>query len=148
MREEPVLVLMLSSIKAAEHLRVCESECEHQSEMSDSLLFAFLVSVLTLSALSSACYIQNCPRGGKREQPEPIRECMSCGPGLSGRCFGPGICCSKALGCFMRSPDTLVCVQEDQRPGACEPAHTPCGERGRCAAPGLCCDAGNSHKHK
>ncbi|KAJ8340155.1 hypothetical protein SKAU_G00347880 [Synaphobranchus kaupii] len=83
------------------------------------------VSVYLLSLLSvcSACYISNCPIGGKRSLEEyPSRKCMSCGPGDRGRCFGPSICCSEGLGCLAGGK--------------------ACGsEEGRCAAPGVCCDS-------
>nr|BAA01737.1 prepro-vasotocin-II [Oncorhynchus keta]prf//1714310D vasotocin precursor II [Oncorhynchus keta] len=51
-----------------------------------------LLCVIGLLAFSSACYIQNCPRGGKRAlQDIGIRQCMTCGPGDQGHCFGPSI---------------------------------------------------------
>ncbi|XP_056320469.1 vasopressin-neurophysin 2-copeptin [Danio aesculapii] len=110
--------------------------------MSDSLLSVCVLCVLALSTLSSACYIQNCPRGGKRSQPEPIRQCMSCGPGGVGRCFGPSICCGPGLGCVLGSTEAQVCMEEEQLSGPCETGGTSCGDRGgRCAAEGICCDS-------
>uniref|UniRef100_A0A8C2LPI4 Oxytocin-neurophysin 1 n=1 Tax=Cricetulus griseus TaxID=10029 RepID=A0A8C2LPI4_CRIGR len=52
--------------------------------------------LLCLVALTSACYIQNCPLGGKRAVLDvDIRKVMPpCGPGGKGSCFGPNICCS------------------------------------------------------
>uniref|UniRef100_A0A3B4AVY8 Uncharacterized protein n=2 Tax=Periophthalmus magnuspinnatus TaxID=409849 RepID=A0A3B4AVY8_9GOBI len=98
--------------------------------------------VLGLIALSSACYIQNCPRGGKRALQDPsLRQCMSCGPGERGRCFGPSICCGEGLGCLMGSPETAHCVEENYLLTPCQSGGRPCGsEGGRCAASGLCCD--------
>uniref|UniRef100_A0A4W6CIB5 Arginine vasopressin n=1 Tax=Lates calcarifer TaxID=8187 RepID=A0A4W6CIB5_LATCA len=103
----------------------------------------FPLCVLGLLALSSACYIQNCPRGGKRALPETGRQCMSCGPGDRGRCFGPSICCGEGLGCLLGSPETAHCVEENYLLTPCQAGGRPCGsEGGRCAASGLCCNSG------
>lgn len=68
---------------------------------------------------------------------------MLCGPGEQGRCFGPSICCGEGLGCWMGSPDTARCMEENYLPTPCQAGGRPCGsEEGRCAAPGICCDSG------
>ncbi|XP_027023037.1 vasopressin-neurophysin 2-copeptin [Tachysurus fulvidraco] len=99
--------------------------------------------VLCLLSLTCACYIQNCPRGGKRASAEPAtRQCMACGPRDSGRCFGPNICCAAGLGCSVGSPEALSCTEEDYIPIPCENGGRACGsKRGRCAAPGVCCNS-------
>uniref|UniRef100_A0A8C6US55 Arginine vasopressin n=1 Tax=Neogobius melanostomus TaxID=47308 RepID=A0A8C6US55_9GOBI len=98
--------------------------------------------VLGLLALSSACYIQNCPRGGKRALGHCHRNCMACGPGERGRCFGPGICCGESLGCLMGSPEASHCAEENYLLTPCQSGGRPCGsEEGRCAASGLCCNS-------
>ncbi|XP_068167108.1 vasopressin-neurophysin 2-copeptin [Antennarius striatus] len=108
--------------------------------MPHSLL---LLCVLGLIVLSSACYIQNCPRGGKRALSESgIRQCMPCGPRNRGRCFGPSICCEEGFGCLMGSPEIAHCMEENYLLTPCQAGGKPCGtEGGHCAAPGLCCDS-------
>ncbi|XP_012725420.2 isotocin-neurophysin IT 1 [Fundulus heteroclitus] len=104
---------------------------------------AVFVGLLFLLSVCSACYISNCPIGGKRSITDaPLRKCMSCGPGDRGRCFGPNICCGEGLGCFMGSPESSHCVEENYLLTPCQAGGRPCGsEGGRCAASGLCCDA-------
>ncbi|KFO80574.1 Vasotocin-neurophysin VT, partial [Cuculus canorus] len=98
------------------------------------------LSFLCLLALSSACYIQNCPRGGKRALPDTaLRQCMPCGPGNRGNCFGPSICCSSELGCYLGTAETKRCTEEDYLPSPCQAGRQPCGSGGRCAASGICC---------
>ncbi|XP_051749645.1 oxytocin-neurophysin 1 [Ctenopharyngodon idella] len=107
--------------------------------MSGGLLS--VICLLCLLSVCSACYISNCPIGGKRAvQDWPSRQCMSCGPGDRGRCFGPSICCGEGIGCLVGSPETLRCLEEDFLPTPCEAAGKVCGYEGRCAAPGVCCD--------
>ncbi|MGH0169520.1 UNVERIFIED_CONTAM: hypothetical protein FKN15_073518 [Acipenser sinensis] len=104
---------------------------------------ALPLCLLGLLALSSACYIQNCPRGGKRSFLDAgARQCMACGPGNRGHCFGPSICCGEELGCYVGTPETERCLEENSLPSPCEAGGRVCGaeEGGRCAAPGICCD--------
>uniref|UniRef100_A0A8C7DVV2 Oxytocin n=1 Tax=Oncorhynchus kisutch TaxID=8019 RepID=A0A8C7DVV2_ONCKI len=80
-----------------------------------ALCLLFLLSVCT------ACYISNCPIGGKRSALDvPSRKCMSCGPGDRGHCFGPSICCGEGMGCYMGSPEAASCVEENYLTSPCE----------------------------
>ncbi|XP_066515197.1 oxytocin-neurophysin 1 [Hoplias malabaricus] len=101
------------------------------------------ICLLFLFSLCSACYISNCPIGGKRAiQDLPPRKCMACGPGDKGQCFGPSICCGEEMGCLLGAPETLRCVEEDYLPSPCESGGKSCGPvAGHCAAPGVCCDS-------
>ncbi|CAK6447485.1 unnamed protein product [Pipistrellus nathusii] len=106
--------------------------------MPDALLPACLLGLL---AVTSACYFQNCPRGGKRAMSDlELRQCLPCGPGGKGRCFGPSICCGDELGCFLGTAEALRCQEETYLPSPCQSGRRPCGSGGRCAADGLCCD--------
>ncbi|XP_076139258.1 oxytocin-neurophysin 1 [Alosa pseudoharengus] len=98
--------------------------------------------LLCLLSVCTACYISNCPIGGKRALQDLPRKCLSCGPGDRGRCFGPSICCGEAMGCYLGSPETTRCLEENFLPSPCEAGGRACGsEEGRCAAPGICCDS-------
>uniref|UniRef100_A0A8C8AQ22 Uncharacterized protein n=1 Tax=Otus sunia TaxID=257818 RepID=A0A8C8AQ22_9STRI len=66
-------------------------------------------------------------------------QCMPCGPGNRGNCFGPGICCGTELGCYLGTAETQRCAEEDYLPSPCQAGGQPCGAGGRCAAPGICC---------
>ncbi|XP_053782698.1 vasopressin-neurophysin 2 [Desmodus rotundus] len=96
---------------------------------------------LGLLAFTSACYFQNCPRGGKRDLLDlELRQCLPCGPGGKGRCFGPSICCGDELGCFLGTAEALRCQEETYLPSPCQSGQKPCGNRGRCASNSICCD--------
>nr|prf vasopressin precursor [Rattus norvegicus] len=83
---------------------------------------------LSLLALTSACYFQNCPRGGKRATSDmELRQCLPCGPGGKGRCFGPSICCADELGCFLGTAEALRCQEENYLPSPCQSGQKPCG---------------------
>ncbi|XP_035865344.1 oxytocin-neurophysin 1-like [Phyllostomus discolor] len=141
--------------------------------------------LLGLLALTSACYITNCPVGGKRatmdfdvrklsqEEPNPLRspdraphpqdpdpappaqpgaahpllsrQCLPCGPGGKGRCFGPSICCGDELGCFLGTAEALRCQEETYLPSPCQSGQKACGDEGRCAANGICCSPDGCH---
>ncbi|XP_008568876.1 PREDICTED: vasopressin-neurophysin 2-copeptin-like [Galeopterus variegatus] len=73
--------------------------------MPDAMLPACFLGLL---AFTSACYFQNCPRGGKRAMSDiELRQCLPCGPGGKGRCFGPSICCGDELGCLVGTAEPL-----------------------------------------
>ncbi|XP_071542157.1 oxytocin-neurophysin 1-like isoform X2 [Panulirus ornatus] len=105
-----------------------------------------VVVVTILVGSAAACFITNCPPGGKRSgataQLGRSRTCASCGPDLQGRCMGPEICCGPAIGCFLGTREARLCQAENLVPLTCTNSDLKtCGrmQEGRCAAAGLCC---------
>uniref|UniRef100_A0A670YTG3 Vasotocin-neurophysin VT-like n=1 Tax=Pseudonaja textilis TaxID=8673 RepID=A0A670YTG3_PSETE len=72
--------------------------------------------------------------------PRQIPCCIRCGPGNRGSCFGPNICCGEEMGCYLGTPETVRCPEENFLPSPCEAGGKLCGADGRCAAPGICCN--------
>ncbi|XP_053633077.2 oxytocin-neurophysin 1-like [Cherax quadricarinatus] len=105
-----------------------------------------VVMVVSVVGAASACFITNCPPGGKRSGPSVqlnnLRACTSCGPGLRGRCLGPEICCGPGIGCFLGTREARLCRAENLVPLTCTNTDLKiCGRlrEGHCAASGLCC---------
>ncbi|CAF1122786.1 unnamed protein product [Rotaria sordida] len=117
--------------------------------MYQSTLFILSVAIIQLNY---ACYITNCPIGGKRSlninNILHAHQCPRCG--LNGQCFGPSICCTH-FGCRMGHPsDIHQCSTEDHSVIPCTIKSKTCSmlSNGRCAANGLCCNAESCHMDK
>ncbi|XP_017777933.1 PREDICTED: neurophysin 1-like [Nicrophorus vespilloides] len=111
-----------------------------------------LVLAVVFVGLCDSCLITNCPRGGKRAMQDntQIKPCITCGPGRSGQCFGPGICCGP-FGCLLGTQETVKCQREGFFHGRepCIAGSAPCRKNtGRCAAEGLCCSQESCHSDK
>nr|UXO98082.1 inotocin [Zophobas atratus] len=116
---------------------------------------ATLIILLALSeSIVSGCLITNCPRGGKRSKlalsENTIKSCLNCGPGQTGQCFGPNICCGP-FGCLLGTPETLRCQRDgffhEREP--CIAGTSPCRKNtGRCAFDGICCSQDSCHSDK
>ncbi|CAL1537280.1 unnamed protein product [Lymnaea stagnalis] len=109
------------------------------------LTYLLTAAVLSLS-LTDACFIRNCPKGGKRSLDTGMvtsRECMKCGPGGTGQCVGPSICCGQDFGCHVGTAEAAVCQQENDSSTPCLVKGEACGSRdaGNCVADGICCDS-------
>lgn len=109
-------------------------------------MISLVVFMFTCSIFVDACYITNCPWGGKRsiENKHLFNEqhqCLSCANG-AGTCFGPKICCGSGIGCFIDTKETHNCRLEDAKSNvACTTYGKSCSalKYGKCATSGLCC---------
>jgi len=81
-------------------------------------------------------------------------QCPPCGPGSSGRCFGPSLCCGPLIGCIFRDAKDgfRACAVEATHPTLCSHngiAQCPVVPGGFCALKGLCCnDRGEQKLYK
>ncbi|XP_042865376.1 oxytocin-neurophysin 1-like isoform X2 [Penaeus japonicus] len=105
-----------------------------------------VVAMAVLVGSGTACFITNCPPGGKRSSPSAqlgsVRTCAQCGPGLQGRCVGPDICCGPEIGCYLGTREAILCRSENLVPVTCSNDDLKtCGRQreGRCASSGVCC---------
>ncbi|VDI71843.1 terepressin/terephysin-like [Mytilus galloprovincialis] len=108
--------------------------------------FVTIILTFCLIEQTNSCFIRNCPPGGKRSMDtltRVSRQCMSCGPELSGQCVGPDICCGP-FGCYMGTLESSICQKENESTHPCEIQGAPCGSRGQgnCVTDGICCDSG------
>ncbi|XP_060788699.1 isotocin-neurophysin IT 2-like [Neoarius graeffei] len=142
----PLPYMLLSNVRSLrnkmDELRINTKVC-HEYSIPETALY---VSLLCFLSVCSACYISNCPIGGKRSLIDvPARKLytsMACGPRDRGRCFGPRTCCAAGLGCSVGSPEAASCMKETYISTACENGGRPCGsEGGHCAAPSVCCNS-------
>ncbi|KAK3729060.1 hypothetical protein RRG08_005433 [Elysia crispata] len=120
--------------------------CRLMKLFSSSQTLIMIVAVVITISSSHACFIRNCPKGGKRSMDQtllPKRECMRCGTGALGQCVGPNICCSPRSGCQIGTPEARVCEQENRSTTPCLVSGKQCGDggQGKCVADRVCCDS-------
>ncbi|CAF0921759.1 unnamed protein product [Adineta steineri] len=105
--------------------------------------YTLLILFIAIIQFNCACFITNCPIGGKRSlhliNNLQNHQCPRCG--LTGQCFGPAICCTD-LACRIGHPsDIRQCSAEDHNLTPCIIKSPTCSTvpNGRCAANGICC---------
>nr|AXL95508.1 conopressin/conophysin [Conus ermineus] len=114
-----------------------------RSAMQMGRLTLVLCLLLLLLLTTQACFIRNCPKGGKRDVDErrATKECMYCS---LGQCVGPRICCG-AGGCEMGTAEANKCSKEDDDLIPCQVfgdrciLNNPGNSDGNCVGNGICC---------
>ncbi|CAF1133186.1 unnamed protein product [Rotaria magnacalcarata] len=106
--------------------------------------FTLFILSLAIIQLSYACYITNCPIGGKRSLLANSilhdHQCPRCG--ANGQCYGSSICCTSS-GCRIgHRSDIRECSTEDHSVIPCIIKSAFCSvlPNGQCAANGVCCN--------
>ena len=76
-------------------------------------------------------------------------QCQSCGPDGSGQCVGLSICCGESFGCYMGTPETLICEKENELSSPCRPQGENCQSvpEGQCVANSICCNSSKLTSH-
>uniref|UniRef100_A0A1E1WVS0 Putative vasotocin-neurophysin n=1 Tax=Tityus obscurus TaxID=1221240 RepID=A0A1E1WVS0_TITOB len=96
-----------------------------------SLLFFAMLIVLT-----NACYITNCPPGGKRNV--NIIKRNSCGLAEENKCSIRGLCCGSTIGCLINEEGIPIC-QQPFHYHLCRIYGRICSLDGICIGNGICC---------
>ncbi|XP_027198804.2 neurophysin 1-like [Dermatophagoides pteronyssinus] len=121
---------------------------QRESFSTMKIILAFCLAWIFLFNDVRGCFITNCPPAGKRSimssslgSNHLIRECTRCGPSLSGRCYGPNICCSPLTGCNIGGFTAARCSLEAYHPTLCTNPGAVCGpnRKGICALNATCC---------
>nr|ASK86267.1 vasopressin oxytocin precursor [Ophionotus victoriae] len=104
------------------------------------LCWALLLVLWVQGCLS--CLVSDCPEGGKRSGYSSLRQCHSCGPDGSGQCVSTSICCGNSFGCYMGTPETIICEKENELSSPCEPKGDSClsVSEGKCVSNSICCN--------
>nr|ADD24046.1 Oxytocin-neurophysin 1 [Lepeophtheirus salmonis] len=116
-----------------------------------------LITLLLIFQIANACFITNCPVGGGKKgsgstnlgflnSSFQYKQCSSCGPNNTGRCFGPRLCCSSEFGCFVYSNDIAKnpCQTEAYDPVPCQNNVKSCSsvlKNGQCVFDNYCCNS-------
>ncbi|XP_053208203.1 neurophysin 1-like [Panonychus citri] len=110
------------------------------------MLASFILLTLLINFhLDEACFITNCPPGGKRSHGDiyHMRECLRCGPGNKGHCVNSNVCCGSDFGCLINNQYSDPCRVENFIPIPCKVPGKLCSSgQGVCVSNGICCSSG------
>jgi len=110
-----------------------------------SVFVKICVCLFALILVANCCFLTSCPYqrygNGKRSQ-AALETCSTCGPNLSGFCFGPQLCCTGERCYIGQNDNTLLCHLEARNARPCMPPTNKCtvaSGNGYCAMAALCC---------
>ncbi|XP_023217176.1 vasotocin-neurophysin VT-like [Centruroides sculpturatus] len=98
--------------------------------MHSPLFFSMLI------VLTSACFITNCPPGGKRSL--HTINCPSCEFDEKSKCSIRGLCCGSTVGCIINEEGIPICQQSFDY-HHCRKNGRICRLHGICTTNGICC---------